>query len=41
MSRILITTSIFGKDDPSPLNLLQKAGYEAITNPYGRRLTED
>lgn len=41
MSRILITTSIFGKDDPSPLNLLQNAGYEAIINPYGRRLTED
>ena len=40
MSRILITTSIFGKDDPSPLNLLQNAGYEAITNPYGRKLTE-
>ena len=41
MSRILITTSSFGKDDPSPLNLLQNAGYEAIINPYGRRLTED
>ena len=40
MSRILITTSSFGKDDPSPLNLLQNAGYEAITNPYGRKLTE-
>jgi D-3-phosphoglycerate dehydrogenase len=41
MSRILITTSIFGKDDPSPLNLLENASYEAVTNPYGRRLTED
>lgn len=40
MSRILITTSSFGKDDPSPLNLLQNAGYEAIINPYGRKLTE-
>ena len=41
MSRILITTSSFGKDDVSPLNLLQNAGYETITNPYGRKLTED
>jgi D-3-phosphoglycerate dehydrogenase len=41
MNRILITPSIFGKDDPSPLNLLQNAGYEAITNPHGRKLTED
>ena len=41
MSRILITTTSFGKDDVSPLKLLQKAGYEIITNPYGRKLTED
>lgn len=41
MSRILITTSSFGKDDVSPLNLLQNAGYETIINPYGRKLTED
>jgi D-3-phosphoglycerate dehydrogenase len=41
MHRILITPSIFGKDDPSPLNLLQNADCEAITNPYGRKLTED
>jgi D-3-phosphoglycerate dehydrogenase len=41
MSRILITTTSFAKDDISPLNLLQKAGYETITNPYGRKLTEE
>jgi len=41
MSRILITTSSFGKDDISPLNLLKQAGYETIINPYGRKLTED
>ena len=41
MSRILITTSSFGKDDVSPLNLLKEAGYETIINPYGRKLTED
>lgn len=41
MSRILITTTSFAKDDVSPLNLLQKAGYETIVNPYGRKLTEE
>ena len=41
MSRILITTSVFGKDDSAPLGLLHEAGYETITNPYGRKLTED
>ena len=41
MSKILITTSIFGKDDPAPLALLQNAGYEAVVNPYRRKLTED
>ena len=41
MNRILITTSIFGKDDPAPLNLLQSAGYQVMVNPYGRKLTED
>ena len=41
MSRILITTSVFGKDDSAALDLLHEAGYETITNPYGRKLTED
>jgi len=41
MNRVLITTSSFGKDDSSPLNLLQNAGYETVINPYGRKLTED
>ena len=41
MSRILITTTSFAKDDVSPLDLLQKAGYETIINPYRRKLTED
>ena len=41
MNRVLITTSSFGKDDSSPLNLLQNAGYETIINPHGRKLTED
>jgi len=41
MSRILITTSSFGKDDPSPLDSLRDAGYEVIVNPHGRKLSED
>ena len=41
VASILITTSTFGKDDPSPLRLLEDAGYEAITNPYARKLTEE
>ena len=41
MNRILITPSIFGKDDSTPLSSLRNAGYEAIINPYGRKLTED
>ena len=41
MSRILITTSSFGKDDVSPLTLLQTAEYDIVINPYGRKLTED
>jgi len=41
MSRILITTTSFAKDDVSPLDLLQKAGYKTIINPYGRKLTEE
>jgi D-3-phosphoglycerate dehydrogenase len=41
MSSILITTSSFGKDDSTPLDLLRKAGYEIIVNPYKRKLTEE
>jgi len=41
MSRILITTTSFAKEDISPLDLLQKAGYETIINPYRRKLTEE
>lgn len=41
MTRILITISSFGKEDSSPLNSLRDAGYEVMTNPYGRRLSED
>lgn len=41
MSRILITTSSFGKEDSSAIKLLHDAGYEVILNPYGRKLSED
>jgi D-3-phosphoglycerate dehydrogenase len=40
MSRILITTSSFGKEDAAPLNLLQETGYQTTPNPYHRTLTE-
>lgn len=41
MDRVLITTSSFGKEDYSPVNLLQDAGYDVILNPHGRKLSED
>ncbi|MCL0036163.1 phosphoglycerate dehydrogenase [Dehalococcoidia bacterium] len=41
MTRILITTSAFAREDCSPINLLQSAGYEVILNPYGRKLSEE
>ena len=41
MNKILITTTSFGKDDPSPLDLLKDAGYETVLNPHKRKLTED
>jgi D-3-phosphoglycerate dehydrogenase len=41
MNKILITTSSFGKEDPSATKLLQDAGYEVILNPHGRKLSED
>jgi D-3-phosphoglycerate dehydrogenase / 2-oxoglutarate reductase len=40
MSTILITTSSFGKNDPSPLNYLKKSGLSPVLNPFGRKLTE-
>lgn len=37
---ILITTSTFGIHDPAPLKRLKRAGFKAVLNPFGRRLTE-
>ncbi len=39
--KVLITTSSFAKDGYSSIKLLHDAGYEAILNPYGRKLTEE
>jgi D-3-phosphoglycerate dehydrogenase len=39
MTKILITTSSFGKLDDSPLKMLQAQDFEIILNPYGRALT--
>lgn len=40
MNKIIITTSSFGKNDPTPLQLLQETGLEVVLNPKGRKLTE-
>ncbi len=41
MHKVLISTSSFGQCGTKPLDLLTKAGFEPIINPYGRRLTAD
>lgn len=38
MKRILVTTSSFGKEDRSPLDILEKHGFQVTLNPYGREL---
>lgn len=40
MSKVLITTSSFGKLDSSPLDLLLEFS-EVISNPYGRKITTE
>lgn len=37
--KILISTSSFGKENRTPLNLLYEAGFDVQLNPYGRQLT--
>jgi D-3-phosphoglycerate dehydrogenase / 2-oxoglutarate reductase len=39
--RVLISTSSFGVADRSPLERLEREGFEVSLNPYGRVLTED
>ncbi|HPK54568.1 MAG TPA: NAD(P)-dependent oxidoreductase, partial [Smithellaceae bacterium] len=41
MKRIAITTSTFAQYSEEPLRLLERAGIEYITNPFGRQLTEE
>jgi D-3-phosphoglycerate dehydrogenase len=38
MKKILISTSSFGKEDKTPLNILHENGFQVILNPYGREL---
>ena len=38
--KIAISTSSFASVNPAPLELLQAKGLEVVSNPYGRKLTE-
>ncbi len=40
-TKIAVTTSTFGEFDRSPLEMLEKAGVEAILNPFQRKLTAE
>jgi len=40
-NRVLITTSTFGKEEPSIIKPLYDAGCGVILNPYGRKLSEE
>lgn len=37
-TKILIGPSTFAKLDPSPITVLEKAGFEVMNNPFGRKL---
>ncbi|MCT4687344.1 phosphoglycerate dehydrogenase [Vallitalea sp.] len=39
--KILITPRSFGKNNSKPWDMLKEKGYEIITNPYGRIMTEE
>jgi D-3-phosphoglycerate dehydrogenase len=39
--KVLISPSSFGQCGTEPIDLLTKAGFEPIINPYGRRLTAE
>ena len=39
--KILIGTSSFGKMNSEPLDLIEKAGFEVILNPYGRKISKN
>lgn len=39
--KVLTSPSSFGQISREPFQMLEKAGYEVVNNPYGRKLTED
>ncbi|WP_309120603.1 phosphoglycerate dehydrogenase [Paenibacillus sp.] len=39
--KVLVTPRSFGKNDPEPYRLLERAGFEIARNPYGRILTRE
>lgn len=41
MGTILCTTSSFGESSPHVLELLRNKGLQTVTNPFGRKLTEE
>ena len=41
MKTVLITTSSFGHDDHSPLEMIKSAGLRCVLNPYGRKLIRE
>lgn len=41
MKKILITPRSFGKNNRKPIELLKEKGYEIITNPYQRIMTQE
>ena len=41
MNKILVSPSSFGECGSEPLDLLQNSGFEVVSNPYGRKLTEN
>lgn len=38
MKKIIITTTSFGEYDREPIDILEKAGFEILLNPCGRKL---
>lgn len=41
MDKILVSPSSFGLIDREPLAILEEAGFEIVSNPFGRKLTEE
>jgi D-3-phosphoglycerate dehydrogenase len=41
MNKILVSPSSFGECGSEPIDILKKAGFEVVPNPYGRKLTEN